>query len=224
MRTSLPSIAGLTAGALTLAQGKRRRAGLFRNEPLIERKLNVRIPVATTIAAVVALAAGGWLVSKALRSRSSGMAKTVEESIDLEVPVSTAYNQWTQFEEFPKFMASVESVRQVDDTHLRWRALVGGKMKEWDAEITEQIPDKRIAWRSTGGVPNAGVVTFHKIGENRTRVMLQMDYTPDGLVEKVGDTVGAVKLTTKGNLKKFKRLVEARGVETGAWRGAVTQH
>jgi uncharacterized membrane protein len=224
MPNNLTSLAGLTAGALALAQRRRRRAGLFRNEPVIGRSVNARIPVATTLAIAAGLAAGGWLVAKALRSRRSGMAKTVAESIELEVPVSTAYNQWTQFEEFPKFMASVESVRQVDDTHLHWRALVGGKMKEWDAEITEQIPDKRIAWRSTGGVPNAGVVTFHKVGENRTRVMLQMDYTPDGVVEKIGDTVGAVKLTTKGNLKKFKRLVEARGVESGAWRGEVTQH
>jgi uncharacterized membrane protein len=220
MRTSLTSIAGLSAGALALAQRRRRRVGLFRNEPVIAGK----IPVATTLAVVAGLAAGGWLVAKAFRNRNSGMAKTVAESIELEVPVSTAYNQWTQFEEFPKFMATVESVRQVDDTHLHWRAVVGGKVKEWDAEITEQIPDKRIAWRSTSGVPNAGVVTFHKVGENRTRVMLQMDYTPDGLVEKVGDTVGTVKLTTKGNLKKFKKLVEARGVETGAWRGQVAQH
>jgi len=140
------------------------------------------------------------------------------------VPVSTAYNQWTQFEDFPKFMATVQEVKQIDDTHLHWRALVGGKVKEWDSEITEQIPDKRIAWRSINGAPNSGVVTFHKISDNRCRVMLQMDYTPEGVVERVGDAVGAVKLTTKGNLKKFKSLLESRGHESGAWRGTVAEH
>ncbi|TFY99463.1 SRPBCC family protein [Ramlibacter henchirensis] len=158
-----------------------------------------------------------------MRGRTSG-ASTVEESIDLNVPVSTAYNQWTQFEQFPRFMTSVEQVKQVDDTHLHWRAVVAGKVKEWDAEITEQIPDERIAWRSTDGVTNAGVVTFHKIADNRTRVMLQMDYQPETAAEKVGDALGGVKLTTKGNLKRFKQLVEERGQETGAWRGTVTQH
>jgi len=147
----------------------------------------------------------------------------IEQSIDVGVPVRTAYDQWTQFEQFPQFMATVEQVNQVDDTHLHWRANVAGKMKEWDAEITEQIPDKRIAWRSTSGPHNAGVVTFHKVGENRTRVMLQMDYAPETVGEKVGDAIGGVKLTTKGNLKRFKELLEQRGTETGAWRGTVPQ-
>ena len=149
---------------------------------------------------------------------------TVEKSIVVNVPVGTAYNQWTQFEEFPEFMASVQEVRQVDDTHLHWRAIVAGKPQEWDAEITEQIPDKRIAWRSTGGVHNAGVVSFHKLSDSRCRVMLQMEYQPQSLGEKVGDALGGVKLTAKGNLKRFKKLVEKRGVETGAWRGTVAQH
>lgn len=173
---------------------------------------------------IAALAAGGYLLSSFMKKRRQSGGSTVEESIDLEVPVSTAYNQWTQFEEFPKFMASVEQVNQVDDTHLHWRAKVAGKTKEWDAEITEQIPDERIAWRSTSGVHNAGVVTFHKIGPNRTRVMLQMDYQPESATEQLGDAAGGVKLTAKGNLKRFKKLVEARGVETGAWRGTVAQH
>ena len=143
----------------------------------------------------------------------------IEEGIEVNVPVRTAYNQWTQFEEFPHFMEGVERVEQIDDKTLRWRANVGGVVREWTAEITEQIPDERIAWRSTSGVPNGGVVTFHKIGENRTRVMLQMDYTPQTAVEKAGDALGATKLTAKGNLKKFKALLESRGHETGAWRG-----
>ena len=149
---------------------------------------------------------------------------SVDETIEVDVPVTTAYNQWTQFEEFPKFMATVESVRQIDDTHLHWRANVAGKEVEWDAEITEQIPDQRIAWRSTSGVPNAGVVTFHKIRNGRTRIMLQMDYEPQGVTETVGDMFGSVRHTARGDLKRFRKLLEDRGVETGAWRGTVTQH
>ncbi|MBE7365970.1 SRPBCC family protein [Ramlibacter sp. HM2] len=177
--------------------------------------------MAAAVGAVAALAVGGYLFAHQ-RRQGSGMAKHFVEFVELDVPVSTAYNQWTQFEEFPKFMATVQSVEQVDDTHLHWRALVGGKIKEWDAEITEQIPDQRIAWRSIGGVDNSGVVTFHKINDNRTRVTLQMDYSPQTIAEKAGDVVGAVKLTTKANLQKFKKLVESRGAETGAWRGTVT--
>ena len=174
---------------------------------------------------VAALAVGGLLLSNQMKKRrGSGSGSTVEESIEVNVPASTAYNQWTQFEEFPKFMDSVHEVRQLDDTHLHWRADVAGKTKEWDAEITEQIPDKRIAWRSTGGVRNAGVVTFHKISDLRTRVMLQMDYEPESVDEKIGGALGAVKLTAKGNLRRFKDLIEGRGVETGAWRGTVAQH
>jgi uncharacterized membrane protein len=170
-----------------------------------------------------AVAAGGLLMAQKTRKRSGVTTHTVEESIELDVPVNTAYNQWTQFEEFPRFMASVQEVRQIDDTHLHWCAVVAGKTKEWDAEITEQIPDQRIAWRSIGGVQNAGVVTFHKLSDSRSRVMLQMQYQPETLGEKVGDAVGGVKLTTKGNLARFKELVEARGTETGAWRGTVQQ-
>jgi uncharacterized membrane protein len=181
------------------------------------------LPLGSALAGAAAVAAGAWLLSQQRRKDSGGM-HTVEESIEIEVPVRTAYNQWTQFEDFPKFMESVESVQQVDDTHLHWRARVAGKTKEWDAEITEQVPDERIAWRSIDGVPNAGVVTFHRISDDRTRVMLQMDYSPETMAEKVGDAGGAVKLTTKGNLKRFKELLESRGQETGAWRGTVQQH
>ncbi len=149
---------------------------------------------------------------------------TIEESIEIEAPISEVYNQWTQFEEFPKFMEGVESITQTDDTHLHWVAEFGGSQHEWDAEITEQVPDKRIAWRSTGGVRNAGVVTFHKLSDDKTRIMLQMDYDPQTMDEKLGDALGLVKMQLKGNLKRFKELLESRGQETGAWRGAVTQH
>src|SRR5690606_2238056 len=140
------------------------------------------------------------------------------------VPTSTAYNQWTQFEDFPKFMDSVLEIKQLDAKRLHWRAEIDGKEKEWDAEITEQIPDKRIAWRSIGGVNNAGVVTFHKISDTTTRIMLQMDYQPEGPVEQMGAALGAVRMEARKNLKSFKDFIEARRSETGAWRGSVAQH
>src|ERR1043166_7246914 len=148
---------------------------------------------------------------------------TIEQSIDVNVPVHTAYNQWTQFEEFPQFMEGIEEVRQLDDKRLHWRANVGWKEKEWDAVITEQVPDQRIAWKNTTGATNAGVVTFHRIKDDTTRVMLQLEYDPEGLVENVGDMVGVVSSRVKGDLARFKEFIEARGTETGAWRGAVEQ-
>ena len=191
----------------------------------MEETLVVRPPRMGGLLTVAALAAGGWLLSNQLKKRTgSGSGQTVEQTIVVDVPVSTAYNQFTQFEEFPRFMETVEQVNQLDDTHLHWRANVAGKTKEWDAEITEQIPDQRIAWRSTSGVPNSGAVTFEKMGENKTRVRMQMMYQPESADETIGAALGGVKMTAKSNLKKFKELVEARGVETGAWRGEVVQH
>ena len=146
---------------------------------------------------------------------------TIESSIEVEVPVSTAYNQWTQFEEFPQFMEGVEQVQQTDDTHLHWVAEFGGEREEWDAEITEQKPDERVAWRSTSGNDNAGVVTFHRLDDTHTRVMVQMDYAPEGVKEKVGDMLGAPDRRIAGDLDRFKELIEARGAETGGWRGEV---
>jgi uncharacterized membrane protein len=146
---------------------------------------------------------------------------TIEQSIKVNVPLRTAYNQWTQFEEFPRFMEGVESVRQVDDKHLHWRANIGGKVKEWAAEITEQRPDERIAWRSRGGAPNAGVVTFHRLADTETKIMLQVEYDPQGVVENVGDAVGVVSGRVKGDLKRFKEFIESRNRETGAWRGEI---
>jgi uncharacterized membrane protein len=148
---------------------------------------------------------------------------TIEQSIEVHVPVRTAYNQWTQFEEFPRFMEGVESVTQLDDKRLHWRANIGGVVKEWDAEITEQIPDKRIAWRNISGTKNAGVVTFHRIDDHTTRIMLQVDYDPEGIVENVGDAVGITSARVRGDLERFKDFIEARGRETGAWRGEIRQ-
>ncbi len=138
------------------------------------------------------------------------------------MPVQTAYNQWTQFEEFPQFMGGVEEVIQLDDTHLHWKAAIGGTTKEWDAVIMEQIPDERIAWTNTTGARNAGVVTFHRLADNKTRVMLQLTYEPEGLVENVGDMLGAVSTRIRSDLKRFKEFIESRGQETGAWREKVT--
>jgi uncharacterized membrane protein len=147
----------------------------------------------------------------------------VTESIDVSVPVRTAYNQWTQFEEFPRFMEGVEEIRQVDDTTTRWRTKIAGREKSFDARITEQIPDERVAWTSEEGAEHAGVVTFHRLGEDTTRVTVQMDVAPDGVVEKVGDALGLVKRRVKGDLERFKELIESRGTESGAWRGEVGQ-
>ncbi|HVL54708.1 MAG TPA: SRPBCC family protein [Vitreimonas sp.] len=148
---------------------------------------------------------------------------TIVESIDVQVPVRTAYNQWTQFEEFPQFMEGVERVEQLDDTRLHWVAKVAGKTKEWDAKITEQTPDQRIAWTATSGAENAGVVTFHRIDDATTRVTVQMDVDPEGPVENVGDAVGVPERRVKGDLERFKEFIESRGRETGAWRGEVKQ-
>ena len=149
---------------------------------------------------------------------------TIEQSIDVAVPVRTAYDQWTQFEEFPQFMEGVEVVDQVDDTHLHWVAEIGGVRREWDAEITEQHPDERVAWRSTTGAGNAGVVTFHHLDDTSTRVMLQLDFDPEGFVEQVGDKLGIVESRAKGDLERFKEFIEQRGAETGAWRGDVDRN
>ena len=135
----------------------------------------------------------------------------IEKSIEINVPVRAAYNQWTQFEEFPKFMEGVKQVKQIDDKHLYWKA-----------EITEQIPDERIAWTSRGGALNAGVVTFHRLSDSKSKVMLQMEYDPQGFVENVGDAVGVVTQRVQGDLERFKQYIENRGQETGAWRGTVT--
>ena len=148
---------------------------------------------------------------------------TIEESIEVNVPVTTAYNQWTQFEEFPEFMEGVESVQQIDDTHLLWTAEIGGTREEWRAEISEQTPDQRIAWHATEGKTNAGVVTFHRIDDSTTRIMLQMDWEPEGMKESVGSAIGADSRRVKGDLERFKELIERRGMPTGAWRGEVEQ-
>ena len=146
---------------------------------------------------------------------------SVEKSIEVDVPITTAYNQWTQFEDFPKFMENVESVSQLDDTHLRWVAEYGGEREEWTAEITEQVPDQRIAWKGQGGVQQSGVVMFEPLDEARTKITVEMEWQPEGLKEKAGAMVGADSRSVGEDLDRFKDLIEGRGVETGAWRGNV---
>jgi uncharacterized membrane protein len=146
----------------------------------------------------------------------------VTEHIDVAVPIRTAYNQWTQFEEFPQFMEGVEEIRQLSDTSTHWKTEIAGVKREFDAEITEQIPDERVAWKSTDGTHHAGVVTFHRLDDNNTRVTAQMEFEPQGMVEKTGDKLGVVDRRVKGDLERFKKFIESRGgAETGAWRGEV---
>lgn len=145
----------------------------------------------------------------------------VEKCIEVEAPLTMVYNQWTQFEEFPRFMQGVEEVRQMGDKKLRWRAEIGGKVVEWDAEIFEQQPDRRVAWRSTSGPLNSGMVNFESLGPNRTKVWLKINYRPEGAMEKIGSAIGVVSQRVEGDLERFKEFIEARGAETGAWRGHI---
>jgi len=146
----------------------------------------------------------------------------VQKSITVDAPVRSVYDQWTQFESFPQFMDGVKEVRQEGDTRLHWKAQIAGKTEEWDAEITEQIPDRKIAWRSTSGAPNAGIVTFKPVSDTATEVILQLEAQPRSATEKIGDALGALDRQLTTDLEKFKRYIEDRGgQETGAWRGEV---
>ena len=145
----------------------------------------------------------------------------VEKSIEVDVPVRVAYDQWTQFEEFPRFMEGVESVTQMTGETVHWVADIAGKRKEWDAHITEQQPDKVIAWMGFGDADNMGRVFFEPLGGDRTKVSVAIDYDPDGVVEKLGDSLGVVGHRIEGDLGRFKGFIESRGRETGAWRGEI---
>jgi uncharacterized membrane protein len=146
---------------------------------------------------------------------------TVNETIEVDVPLRTAYNQWTQFETFPQFMENVESVTQLDDTRLRWVAEIGGETREWQAEIHDQEPDRRIAWRSIDADGPSGIVTFDSLDAERSRISVEFDWEPEGAKEQVGSALGFDSRQVKSDLKRFKELIESRGFETGAWRGEV---
>ena len=147
---------------------------------------------------------------------------SVQESVDVDVPIRVAYDQWTQFESFPQFMGGVERITQIDDTHNHWVTNIDGVKREFDTEITEQHPEERVAWTSTSGeAKHAGVVTFHRLDDTHTRVTVQMDYDPQGMVETAGDKLGVVDRRVKGDLKRFREFIESQAGETGAWRGEV---
>lgn len=152
------------------------------------------------------------------------MVATVEHSIDVDVPLDVAYNQWTQFESFPEFMEGVESVTQITPRLVHWRAKIGGKEEEWDAEIVEQDPDRLISWRSTSGARNDGLVTFRAIAPNITHVAVLINYEPQGFIENLGDLMGAASRRIEGDVKRFKAFIEERGRESGAWRGEIKGH
>lgn len=148
---------------------------------------------------------------------------TVKESIDVDVPLHRAYNQWTQFEEFPRFMDGVEEVRQIDDDHCHWTTKVAGARREFDTEIVDQLPDERVSWRTVGGdSQQMGVVTFQQLDDARTRISLAMEFVPHGMAEKAGDMLGVLDRQVKGDLKRFKGFIEERGEESGAWRGRIS--
>jgi uncharacterized membrane protein len=147
--------------------------------------------------------------------------KTIAKSIIVNVPLRQVYNQWTQFEEFPHFMEGVKEVKQLDDKRLHWKAEIAGKFEEWDAEITEQIPDQRIAWRSTSGAKNSGMITFSAESENETVVNLEVEYEPEGMIENIGDLLGLVSVRVSGDLTRFKDFIETRHSASGGWRGEI---
>ena len=151
------------------------------------------------------------------------MTQTVEQSVEVQVPIERVYNQWTQFQEFPRFMDGVERIDQLDDRRLHWVASFGGETHEWDAEIVEQHPEERVAWRNVDGKDNAGVVTFHKIDQDTTRVMVQMDWAPESIKERIGSALGADDRRIAADLERFKEFIEQHGSETGAWRGEVSR-
>jgi uncharacterized membrane protein len=146
---------------------------------------------------------------------------SIEEKITVEVPIRTAYNQWTQFEDFPRFMEGVKRVQQLDPKRLSWKAEIGGKDVEWTAEITEQTPDKRISWNSTSGRSQMGTVSFSPVSGARTEINLRIEFEPEGATETAGASLGLVKARVKGDLKRFKEFIESRGAETGEWRGEI---
>ena len=148
------------------------------------------------------------------------MARAASEIV-VEAPLRQVYNQWTQFEEFPRFMENVEQVQQLDDRRLHWKAKIGGQEVEWDAEIEEQVPDDKIVWKSLGGAMNAGLVRFNQVGANQTEVHLEMSYEPEGALQKMGDAIGMLDRNVEGDLKQFKTFIEERGVATGGWRGEI---
>jgi uncharacterized membrane protein len=226
---------GLVAAANRLATDEELRSDLrqmtenlqkawTRVEKKRSHKLRNFLLVVAGIGTAAALAPKARKKVSPLGSVVSGepMPRTITESIEVNVPVSTAYNQWTQFEDFPLFMEGVDHVQQIDDTRLHWAATVAGKTAEWDAKILEQHPDKQISWISEDGKKTRGTVTFEPIGESKTLIRLSMSYQAEGLKEALGSVAGLDQRRVRGDLERFKELIEGRGAESGAWRGEVS--
>jgi uncharacterized membrane protein len=191
------------------AQRKRRRRRIVRSALMIAPAAALALPQSRRV-----------LLGVFSNGDASGR-KRIEEHVEIDVPVSTAYDQWTQFEEFPLFMEGLDDVRQLDDTTLHWTASIGGKRAEWDAKILEQVPDKKIVWASTDGKDTRGKVAFEPLGPERTRIRLAMKYTPEGVAEQAGSAAGLDTRRVRGDLERFKELIESRHVADGAWRGEV---
>ena len=203
---------GVQAVLRTVARGDRPRARALRLRLAGSGDAGARGPR-------LGATAPGRLLARSNRER--GRMETIKETTELNVPVSTAYNQWTQFEDFPKFMEAVKSVEQLDDTHQRWTAEVSGETREWRSEIVEQVPDQKVAWRAEDGNGPNGIVTFEPLGQDTTLMTVEMSYEPEGVKEQLGAKVGLDSRQVKEDLKRFKEIVEAMGSETGAWRGEV---
>ena len=196
------------------------RIGAIHVRPQTKRSHTVRNAVLIVAGAGAAIGAAALLRDR-LRSKAVRGPATVDAEIEVGVPVTTAYNQWTQFEEFPHFMEGVDEVKQLDDTMLHWAATVAGRHAEWDAKIIEQKPDSRIAWESVDGKRTRGTVTFEQAGPERSRVRLHMSYTPDGAAEHVGSAIGLDRRRITGDLARFRELIEGRTAASGAWRGEI---
>jgi uncharacterized membrane protein len=225
---------GLRAAAMRLASDEQLRAELRRMlddlqaaRARLERKRSHKLRNSLLVvggsgaALAVALPASRRWVGTKLGGATGG-PRAIEATVDVEVPVSTAYNQWTQFEEFPRFMSGVESVRQLDDERLHWVASVAGRRAEWDARILEQHPDRQVTWISEDGRATRGTVTFEPLGEGRTLVHLSMSYRTEGLRDALGAAAGLDRRRVRGDLQRFKQLIEERGQESGAWRGEIS--
>ena len=213
-------LVGIISAADIARRLPRRKSGALLQE--LSKPSTRRVPAGLARVVLVAapVAAAGYLLTTR-RSRQSG---SIRQSTVVHVPVRSAYDQWTQFEEFPSFMDGVEQVQQLDDRRLHWRAKVGGKVRDWDATITEQVPDEKIAWQATSGKRNEGVVRFEPLGADRTRVDVEMKFEPDSVTELVGSAIGLPERRVKADLERFRELIENRGGQpTGAWRGETHQ-
>src|SRR5689334_10692851 len=225
---------GMTAAAARLASDRQLRTELQRMATDLQnawgrvesKKQSHKLRNTAIVLGGAAATAGAFKFKDKLTrldgtGNSMGSASTIDESIEVEVPVSTAYNQWTQFEEFPLFMEGVDDVQQRDDTRLHWVATIGGRTAEWDAKILEQHPDRQISWISEDGKKTRGTVSFEPLGESKTLIRLSMSYKTEGPIEQLGSAAGLDKQRIKGDLGRFKNLIESRGTESGEWRGEI---